>query len=303
MEAGRPVGYAFEALLGEGPVLLSGGFGTELGRRGCDPRLPLWSARALLDDPEAVRHLHADYLRAGARVLTTNTFRADPRTVADARRERTHIDVVKTAARLAREAVAEASPGHTVLVAGSVGPIADCYDPGAVPDEAALRQAHGQRVWAQVCAEVDLVFLETLNTIREAVAALDATRPWLPAAVSFVCAPGGRLLSGEPIADAAAAVEPYEPLAILVNCCAPSVATEALASLLAATRRPVGVYANGRGRPDDEHGWRFEGGTPDRAYVREAGRWLDMGARLVGGCCGTSPRTIERLAGLLRERT
>ena len=302
MEAGRSVERAFEAMLQEGPILLSGGFGTELGRRGCDTRLPLWSARALLDDPDAVQALHVDYLRAGARIVTTNTFRADPRTVTQARRGRTHIDLVKTAARLAREAVAEVSPERAVLVAGSVGPVRDCYDPGVVPDDAALRRDHWRRLWAQECAGVDLVFVETMNTVREAVTALETARPWLPAVVAFVCAPGGRLLSGESIAEAVAAVEPHDPLAILVNCCSPPVASEALAELLVATDRPVGVYANGRGRPDDETGWRFEGGTSDHEYVREARRWLDMGARLVGGCCGTSPRTIAKLAGLLHER-
>ena len=302
MEAGRPVERNWEALLAAGPILLSGGFGTELGRRGCDTRLPLWSARALLDDPRAVRDLHADYLRAGARILTTNTFRTDPLTITDARRGQSHLDLTKTAARLAREAVVEVAPGHAVLVAGSIGPVADCYEPGSVPDDPSLRQLHWRRLWAQVCAGVDLVLIETMNTVREAVVALKTAEHWLPAAVSFVCAPGARLLSGESVADAVAAVEPFEPLAVLVNCCAPSVATEALAALLAATDRPVGAYANGRGCPDAEQGWRFEGGTSDRHTVREARRWLDMGARLIGGCCGTSPRTIAKLAGLLRER-
>lgn len=286
----------------EGPILLSGGFGTELGRRGCDTRLPLWSARALLDAPDAVRELHADYLRAGARILTTNSFRCDARTVAAARRGVSHLELTKTAARLAREAVARVALPRPVLVAGSVGPAGDCYDPTAVPDEATLRQMSWSRIWAQVCAGVDLVLLETMNTVREATQLLETARPWLPAAVSFVCAPGGRLLSGETVAAAVAAVEPHEPLAILVNCCTPAVATEALEALRRATDRPVGVYANGRGRPEPEHGWRFEGGTSDRAYVRETRRWLEMGAQLVGGCCGTSSRTIAKLAGLLRER-
>ena len=86
---------------------------------------------------------------------------------------------------------------------------------------------------------------------------------------------------------------------MLVNCCAPDVATEALRALRAATERPVGVYANGRGRPDDAQGWAFRGGTPRRRYRRAAREWLAAGADLVVGCCGTDPRTIRDLVRLL----
>jgi homocysteine S-methyltransferase len=119
--------------------------------------------------------------------------------------------------------------------------------------------------------------------------------------VSFVCDADARLLSGEPVGDGADAVEPFAPLAIGVNCCAPEHAGRALDALRGATRLPLAVYANGRGRPDGESGWRFRSGTRDRAYARHARAWIDQGARLVGGCCGTTPKTIRRLARLLRN--
>lgn len=287
--------------LDESPILLSGGFGTELQRRGCDTRLPLWAAAALLDAPDKVRHLHADYLRAGAHVLTANTFRTDPHTVALSRRDVDAATLTKTAVRLAREAVSEVRPAQATWVAGSVGPIRDCYRPSRVPDDATLREEHGQRIAALAEAGVDFVLVETMNSVREATTVLQLTKGLLPAAVAFVCGSGGRLLSGEKIADAAAAVEPFDPLAILVNCCATEVATVALAHLGEKTERPFGAYANGEGCPDELTGWLFAGGTPDDAYVEEAEKWRDLGATWIGGCCGTSPRTIERLATLLER--
>lgn len=287
-------------------VLLSGACGTELERRGAPTPLPLWSAAALLEAPRVVREVHRDHVRAGAAVVTANTFRTDRRTLARAGVHVRARDLVRTAILLAREGIAEAAPTHRVLVAGSIAPLEDCFRPDRVPADAELRTEHGFRVGDLVAAGADLALVETMNTIREAVAALGACRAGrLPAAVSFTCAAGATLLSGEAVADAVAAVRPYGPLAILVNCCALDVADEALSALVAhAGTLPVGVYANGLGRPDDVAGWRFEDGHgADRAaYRRAAAGWLDAGARWIGGCCGTTPAYVADLRELLDER-
>ena len=297
----HPTLDVFETLLGSGPILLSGGFGTELQRRGVDTRLPLWAAGALLDDPAAVRQVHAEYLAAGADVITANTFRTDPHAVAASGRGVDAAALTRIAVELAREAVEAMRPDRPVLLAGSVGPVRECYAPEAVPEESRLRDEHGARIEALVASGVDLLLVETMNTVREAVTALAAARGRLPALVSFVCGAGGRLLSGEPLGEAVQAVAPYDPLALLVTCCAPAVATEGLEALLGATTLPVGVYANGGGRPADPDGWAFGGGVDDRAYVEAARTWLSRGARLLGGCCGTSPRTIASLRRMLAE--
>lgn len=286
-----------EMHLAHGPLLLAGALGTELLRRGHPTPLPLWSTAALGAAPEAVAALHADHVRAGACVVTANTFRTGRATVAphglDPRA------LTRRAVSLAREGVAAAGTARDILVAGSVGPVADCYRPDLVPDEPTLRAEHGLHVGALVAARADLALVETMGTIREAVAALGATRAGLlPAMVSFAVDDRARLLSGESLTDAVRAVEPLEPLAILVNCCDPAAATRAVQGLAAATTRPVGAYANGEGRPDDRDGWSFDGGTPDDAYVEHARDWLDAGARILGGCCGTTPETIARLAAL-----
>ncbi|MHC5009494.1 MAG: homocysteine S-methyltransferase family protein [Planctomycetota bacterium] len=300
---GPTVRLAFEAMLADGPLLLSGACGTELLRRGIATPLPLWSAAALLEAPDVVRDVHRDYVRAGARIVTANTFRTDRRTLARAGLASRTRDLVKRALRLAREGVRAADPARPVLVAGSLSPIEDCYRPDLVPDDAVLRVEHGVKVGHLVAAGAAFAMVETMNAIREAEAALGACRAGgLPAVVSFVCDEEGRLLSGESLPDAARAVEPWAPMAVGVNCCAPPVATRAVDLLCRATERPVAVYANGRGRPDADQGWRFRGGVSTRAYLREARRWLDRGARLIGGCCGTRPRTIRGLARCINRR-
>ncbi len=286
------------AHLARGPLLLSGGLGTELQRRGHPTPLPLWSAATLLEAPEAVQTLHADYVRAGARLVTANTFRTGRATVApqghDARK------LTRLAVDLARAGIEEAAVGEPVLLAGSVAPVADCYEPELVPDEATLRAEHGLHIGALVAAGVDLALIETMNTIREAVTALGAARAGLlPAMVSFHCGPDGALLSGESLADAVVAVAPLAPLAILVNCCAPALATSALRALRSAWQGPVGAYANGAGCADDIEGWRLTGAADDEAYATHASAWLAEGAVILGGCCGTTPTTIARLASLL----
>lgn len=287
-------------------VLLSGACGTELERRGARTPIPLWSAQALLDAPDLVREVHRDHVRAGAAVVTANTFRTDRRTLAKAGLALRARDLVRRAVTLAREGVEAAAPAHDVVVAGSIAPLEDCFRPDLVPTEAELRTEHGMRAGDLVAARADFALVETMNTIREAVAALGACRAArLPAAVSFTCAPGARLLSGEALDDAVAAVRAFEPLAILVNCCAVATATEAVERLVRlAGSTPIGAYANGVGLPDDALGWRFESGhgAGREAYLAAATRWLDLGARWIGGCCGTTPAYVEDLARLLDRR-
>ena len=295
-DVARGVRDGFASMVRDPPVLLSGAVGTELERLGVPTPLPLWSAAGLASHPDVIRRLHAAYVDAGARIVTANTFRTDRWTLAKVGRREQARTLTRTAVRLAREGIGMARPQRPVLLAGSIAPIEDCYRPDRVPDDTTLRVEHAVRVGNLVAAGASCAWIETMNTIREAVTALDAARAGiLPAAVSFVCDGRGALLSGESLARAAQAVEPFDPLAICVNCCSVGAASRALRALRDATDRPIGVYANGRGRPHKTKGWVLRGGTSDRAYVREARQWVRKGAVLIGGCCGTSPRTIARL--------
>src|SRR5258708_40278927 len=109
------------------PILLDGAPGAELNRRGVSTELPLWSARALLAARAALSQIHADYVRAGAEMLTANTFRAHRRSLARGGQGERAAELTGLAGGLARAAVAEAA--RECFVAGSRAPLGDCYSP------------------------------------------------------------------------------------------------------------------------------------------------------------------------------
>lgn len=305
--------------------LLDGALGTELGRRGVDIGLPLWSANALLGDAglATLRQLHADYLAAGARILTANTFRCHRRSLAKAGLGERAPELVARAVAAARQAMAEdaAARGATVtagagtersaeprgtarshrpadrLLAGSLAPLEDCYRPDLVPDEAALAAEHAELARHLADAGCDLILVETMNTVREAVAAARAgVATGLPTLVCFVCGPDGRLLSGESLADAAAAVVPLGIAAVGVNCTAAHLVARCLARLPAGVPRVA--YANiGYAAPDG--GWVVTDAVDPPTYARVAARW---DAQIIGGCCGTTPEHVRAVATIRPAR-
>jgi len=271
-------------------ALLDGALGTELTRRGCDTRLPLWSARALMDAPDVVRRIHADYAEAGAEVLTANTFRTNTRALARAGLPSQVATLTRVAVGLAREGAA-----GRARVAGSMAPVEDCYSPELVPDDDALRLEHAELAKALAGAGCDLILIETMNTVREAaIAAEAAARTGLPIWVSFTLGGDDRLLSGETLAEAIRAIRPLGPQALLVNCIPVAQVSSALRALRDAvddSRLRIGAYAN-VGHVDDEVGWTLTAAVSPRDYTAAAREWLALGATLIGGCCGTTPAHI-----------
>jgi S-methylmethionine-dependent homocysteine/selenocysteine methylase len=287
---------SLRARLSEGaPLVLDGALGTELERRGATCTLPLWSAHALIERPELVRAIHDDYVAAGADVLTANTFRTQRRTLARGGAGARAAELTARAVTLACAAAEGAPAGRHVRVAGSIAPLEDCYHPERVPRDDALAEEHAEHARHLAAAGADLLLVETMNTVREAVAALRAARATgLPTWASFVCASGARLLSGEPLADALAAVRELDPQAVLVNCLPPREVVPCLA-VLAAAGVPFGVYAN-LGAPDAAGGFVRSDDCAPAAFGTHAATWARAGARVVGGCCGTTPAHVRAAA-------
>ena len=269
------------------PLLLDGATGTELERRGVRATLPLWSSWGLLEAPGVVRAIHADYLRAGVELLTAATFRTHARSLAAAGLEARAEELCALAVRLAREAAQQVRPAALVL--GSAAPLEDCYHPERVPEDAALAREHARHARHLVRAGVDGILVETINTLREGLAAARAGREaGAEVLVSFVCDGAARLLSGEPLAEAIDAVSALAPLLVGVNCLAPSAAA-ACVPLLRRASVPFLVSTN-LGCASD---------ADPEAWAAGAERWLDAGAACVGGCCGTRPSHLRALAARL----
>jgi S-methylmethionine-dependent homocysteine/selenocysteine methylase len=252
--------------------------------------LPLWSAHALLKEPEIVFHIHADYVEAGAEIVTANTFRTQRRPLARGGARASAAELTQLAVDLARRA-ADTRPNR-VLVAGSAPTLEDCYRPDLAPEPAESGPEHAEHARLLAASGVDLILVETMNTIREAIAATRAAAAvGLPFFASFICWKGAHLLSGEPLAEAVAAVDAFSPLAVLVNCLPPSAVAPCL-PVLSNQARPFGVYANlGAPEPGGRDG-RSEDCTPAE-FADHARTWAAAGARVVGGCCGTTPAHIR----------
>ncbi|MCP5045222.1 MAG: homocysteine S-methyltransferase family protein [bacterium] len=280
-------------LQSDAPVLLDGATGTELERRGHPSQLPLWSTGALLHAPEAVETIHRHYVEAGAEIITANTFRTQSRVLAGSETTQGRaLELSKTAVALARNAAA--LQPEQVWVAGSAPPLEDCYLPERVPGPGALEKEHHEHASNLARAGVDLILVETMNCIAEACAAAKAAHETdLPFFSSFICDQTGRLLSSERLEDAIEAVEEYGPEIVLVNCLPPSAVAGCLPALVA-SGRAFGVYANLGAPYPNSPDRRVEDHDPS-AYVKQAEQWIAAGARVVGGCCGTTPAHIRAL--------
>jgi S-methylmethionine-dependent homocysteine/selenocysteine methylase len=284
-------------------VLLDGAIGTEILRRDLS-----WADHQLQRRPDVVRAIHADYLAAGADVLSTNTFQLTRRAFSSHFRDVEHMrhigapdletrwaDLLRAGVRLAQEARAAADLERTTAVAGAMTTLEWCFRPDLAPATETAQAEYRELAEVFAAAGVDLLLIETVNSVAEAVAAGSAARAvGLPFWIAFVPDERGRLFSGERLAVATAALRPLAPDAILLNCAPPEDVTRGLAELAGETAIPIGVYPHiGRFDPPE---WLFTDEYPPERYVELARGWLDQGARIVGGCCGTTPEHIAAVA-------
>lgn len=277
-------------------LLLDGATGTELHRRGVDTGLPLWSANAFLSKhgEDILQQVHCDYLQAGANILTANTFRTHRRALASSGNQDRALHFTRRAVEIARAAIRETPGGQERFVAGSISPLEDCYRPDLVPPDAECRTEHSERVHHLIESGVDLILIETMNSIREAsIAARLAVITGTPVIVSFVCDGHGRILSGETLTEAARQLRPLSPAALGVNCGPAPLLLRPLEELRAACGADTPLIAYGNiGYADSQQGWvNTDAESPD-AYGRYARDWP---AQIIGGCCGTTPAHIVEL--------
>ena len=283
---------------------LAGATGTEIQRRGFPTVLPLWSAQVLFDRPELLTDIYHDYIRAGADIITTNTFRTQRRTLAKAGLAHETERINRLAANLAISARNAEKNQRPVFVAACMTTLEDCYRPDLVPPPAVCAAEHTEQAKLLAQTAVDFFLLETFNTIAEAEIAADAVkRTGKNFVVSFTARADGNILNGDDWADALTRLEKFSPLAVLVNCVPPAVATRALQFLAPnakARNIPFGVYANGEGTTGGDEGWDFsKTGSPISTYSKSCKEWYALGATMIGGCCGTTPKYTEQYTKII----
>ena len=298
------------ALLEKQPfVVLDGAMATELEARGCNLADNLWSAKVLMENPELIREVHLDYYRAGAQVAITASYQATPAGFAarglDEAQSRTLIGKSVELARKAREAyLAENPQAGTLLVAGSVGPYGAYLADGSEYRGDYVRRAeeftafHRPRIEALLDAGADLLACETLPSFEEikALAALVAEYPRARAWFSFTLRDSEHLSDGTPLREVVAALKDNSQVVALgINCIALENTTAALKHLHSLTALPLVVYPNSGEHYDAVTKTWHHHGEACETLAGYLPQWLEAGARLIGGCCRTTPKDIAEL--------
>lgn len=283
-------------LLGKEIILMDGGTGTEILNRGVKTMLPLWSAKALLTRPEIVQQIHEDYIKAGAEIIITNTFSTTRRVFAKKGIGEKAKEATLLACQLARQAIDKVKPSWDVYVAGSVSPLEDCYSPKLTPPQKDLNKEHMEIALNFKESGIDFILAETMITLRETVAALEANKKvGFPVAVSFCCNDKLQLLGGDSLRTVIKQVEKFDPIFVGINCVTPLIATRTLVFLRTITNRPICVYAQGDGIPANDQGWKFDNKDKEEEYISAVKQWINDGAQIIGGCCGTTPTYIKNI--------
>ena len=295
-----------------GFVVVDGAMATELERRGADLADPLWSARVLLEQPALIRDVHDAYFAAGADVAITATYQATFDGLATRGLDRAAAaDLMRRAVAIATESrdafwshAANRENRQRPLVAASVGPYGAFLADGSeyrgeyLLDEAELAAWHAPRFDILAQSGADLIACETIPCGAEARALLrllDA-HPGVHAWICFSARDAVHISSGERVADLAAEVSAHpQVLAVGVNCTAPQHIAALVQSARARTTAHIVVYPNsGERYLAAEKRWADE--PTCVPFVDGAREWYAAGARLIGGCCRTSPADIRALS-------
>jgi S-methylmethionine-dependent homocysteine/selenocysteine methylase len=279
-------------------LVLDGGTGTELRRRGMQLSDSAWSALASLTHYELLRTIHADYAAAGADVITTNTFAAT-RFVLEAAGHRDDFALINArAVAAAREA--RAMSGREVAIAGSISCLPPRFDMHAYPDERTERNAYLELAETLAEAGVDLLVLEMLQETRHApLACAAALSVGLPVWLGVSCRIGaGAAMVGfdfplVPLGECLDALLPFAPAAVNVMHSPVAAIGPALSEIRSRWPGHIGAY------PEIGDGTETTHAVSPEELAECANGWLAAGAQILGGCCGTTPAHVRALASLV----
>ena len=291
--------------------MLDGGLATAMESRGADLDDDLWSAKMLIDAPEMIRQVHADFLQAGADIIATASYQASFEGFAQAgyghgqaeSLMRLSVDL----ALLAREAFWAHDENRRKrirpLVAASIGPYGACLHDGSEYhgnyglEKDALIDFHRPRMQVLADTDADLFAFETIPSMLEAEALLELMLefPDKHAWLSFSCRDGRHVSHGERFSDCVALADDSDQIVgVGLNCTAPEYATDLLKSAVGIST-PLVVYPNsGEKWNPDGNQW-----TGKQCATMPLEDWYDAGARLIGGCCRTSIDEIESMRACL----
>ncbi len=273
------------------------------GLEGCSEALNLFC-------PQAPRKVHTDFLRAGCRVVESNTFGATRLVLQEYGLEHRVDEINRTAIRIAREAIEEARSPHRCFVAASIGPSTKLPTLGHIAF-AEMRDLFAEQIEAQLLGGADLLVIETCQDLLQTKAALLAARRVFrklgarcPVMISVTLEATGTMLLGSDIGAVTTILEPFDDIdAIGINCATgPLEMVRHVEYLSRYSNKPISVMPNA-GLPENVNGKPFYRLTPAELAQYHVDFVKRCGVQIVGGCCGTTPEHLKAVAEAVRSLT
>ncbi len=294
-------------------TLIDGAMGTQIRARGYEVpshHSSIWSAQALMDNPHIVKEIHKDYISAGAEIITTNNYAVTQNLLERENLGHRLEELTSLSIDIAKEAKKES--GKNIKIAASLPPLDTSYRPDLVGDITSIEKKYMEIVDI-VKDRVDLIIIETMSSSMEASGALSACAKtdievWLGYTLQGIRK--NILPSGENLIDAINKVKHFNISAYVINCSSANITTEAIKLLSNEIDKPFGGYANsvnvnqiidGDDEVDNAENLQVENQQLINAidYSVIVKNWIDNGATIVGGCCGTSPEHIKKINYLI----
>ena len=297
-------------------TLIDGAMGTEIRARGCEVpshHSSIWSAKALMDNPDVVKEIHKDYILAGADIIVTNNYAVTHNLLKRENLEHKLSDLTSLSIDIAKSAKEES--GRDIRIAASLPPLDTSYRPDLVGDIKSMKEKYKEIVKI-VKNQVDLIIIETMSSSLEATGALAACEDldkevWLGYTLQGVRM--NTLPSGEYLMDAIDKIKHFNIAAYLINCSSANITTEGIKLLSNEIDLPFGGYANPVNVTNIKHN---EGEDDNVEYLQElyqqdidanqycdvVAEWINDGATIVGSCCGTSPEHIKKIYNLINNQ-
>lgn len=307
----------FAEMLAYEPFIINdGALATQLEARGADINDDLWSAKLIYESPETIKAVHKSYYEAGADIGTSASYQASVEGfMRKGFSEEEARELIVRSVGILKEAVseyrAESGSSRKLIAAASVGPYGAYLADGseytgayADVDRETIRSFHRERMELLKQGGADVFACETIPALWEAkIIAEEARTLGVPVWVSFSCRDGEHTCDGTPISECARElVEDPNVIAIGSNCTKP----EYMASLIRCIveeigdAKPVIVFPNG-GEEYDPVSKTWSGCACAEDFKEHAREWFEAGARIIGGCCRTTPENIAELAELREE--
>ncbi len=285
-----------------GYALMDGATGTELFKRGLGSGDPpeAWNA----DHPDRIRGAYEVYVNAGSDIFLTNSFGGTHYRLALHKLDDRVIELNRLAAGIGRQVADEAmaaTPGRTVLVAGSMGPTGELMEPMGSMTPAACTAAFAEQATGLAEGGADILWIETMSSVEEVEAAVAGAREAcsLPVCVTMSFDTAGRTMMGVTGADAARLAARLEVDAVGANCGNNLADTEAAIRQMHEAEPDLTLISKANAGIPEWHGTELHySGTPD-VMAAYAVRARNAGATIIGGCCGTAAEHIELMRAVL----